>query len=87
MLGSGHLNIPLALIIVAAVTAVALRSEGQPTAMTAGMPDIARRAMSKPPVIPGKPDSSVEQMQYAFHELHADGRHALCTVCDSQYRY
>jgi hypothetical protein len=26
-------------------------------------------------------DSSVEQMQYVFHELHADGRHALCAVC------
>jgi hypothetical protein len=25
-------------------------------------------------------------MQDIFHELHADGRHAVCTVCDSQYR-
>jgi hypothetical protein len=81
------LNIPMAIIIFAAVTAVALRAEGQPTVMTAGLPDIARRAMRKPPVIPGKPDRSVEQMQDVFHELHADGRHALCTVCDSQYRY
>jgi hypothetical protein len=34
----------------------------------------------------GGPDSSVEQMHDVFHELHADGRHALCAVCDSQYR-
>jgi hypothetical protein len=33
----------------------------------------------------GGPGSSVEQMQYVFHELHADGRHGLCAVCDSQY--
>jgi len=25
-------------------------------------------------------------MQDIFHELHPDGRHAVCTVCDSQYR-
>jgi hypothetical protein len=24
-------------------------------------------------------------MQDIFHELHADGRNAACTVCDSQY--
>jgi hypothetical protein len=27
----------------------------------------------------------VEQMQHVFHELHADGRHALCAVCDDRY--
>jgi hypothetical protein len=27
------------------------------------------------------PDSSIERMQNVFHELHADGRHALCAVC------
>ena len=26
------------------------------------------------------------EMQYVFHELHPDGRNALCAVCDSQYR-
>ena len=35
---------------------------------------------------PGQPASVVEQMQDIFHELHADGRHTVCTVCDSQYR-
>jgi hypothetical protein len=81
------LNIPLAIVIFAAVTAVALRTEGKATAMTVGMPDIARHGVSKPPATPSKPDSSVEQMQYVFHELHADARHAHCTVCDRQYWY
>jgi len=31
-------------------------------------------------------DSSVEQMQGVFHELHGDGRHTLCAVCGGQYR-
>jgi hypothetical protein len=43
-----------------------------------------------PPDIPlgtpgGGPDSSVKQMDYLFHELHADGRHVLCAICGSQY--
>jgi hypothetical protein len=29
-------------------------------------------------------DSSAEQMDRIFHELHADGCHPLCTVCNSQ---
>jgi hypothetical protein len=30
--------------------------------------------------------TAAEQMQHIFHELHADGRNALCAVCDGQYR-
>jgi hypothetical protein len=42
--------------------------------------------MANPPGTPvGGSDSSVDQMDYIFHELHADGHHALCTVCGSQY--
>jgi len=26
--------------------------------------------------------TTVEQMQYVFHELHPAGRNALCAVCD-----
>ena len=49
--------------------------------------DLAGHEMVTPPGTPGGgPDSSVEQMRDVFHELHADGRHALCAVCDSQYR-
>jgi hypothetical protein len=40
-----------------------------------------------PPGTPGGgPGSSAEQMDYIFHELHADSRHALCAVCGSRYR-
>jgi hypothetical protein len=67
----------------APVTATVDDSRPAP-AVTAGTPDIAGPGMAKPPGPPGRPDSSVEQMQYVFHELHADGRHALCAVCDSQ---
>jgi hypothetical protein len=41
--------------------------------------------METPPDIPGRPDSAAEQVESVFHELHADGRNALCGVCDSQY--
>jgi hypothetical protein len=48
------------------------------------LPDGCVAAISDmPPDNPGGgPDSSVEQMQHVFHELHADGGHALCAVCD-----
>ena len=32
------------------------------------------------------PADTSEQMQHVFHELHANGRNALCSVCDGQYR-
>ena len=54
--------------------------------MTADMIDTAGKGMANPPGTPaGGPDSSVDQMDYIFHELHADGLHALCAVCGSQY--
>jgi hypothetical protein len=34
---------------------------------------------------PGRPAGVAEQTQQVFHELHADGRNALCAVCDRQY--
>ncbi len=72
-------NIPLAIVIFAAVAAVALRA-------AARRPEPRWVLGTEPaPGTPDRPDSSVEQMQYVFHELHADGRHALCAVCDSQY--
>jgi hypothetical protein len=39
-----------------------------------------------PPGPPGRPAGAVEQMQHVFHELHADGRNALCAICDSRCR-
>jgi hypothetical protein len=40
---------------------------------------------ARPSALPGRPASAVERVQPIFHELHADGRNALCAVCDSQY--
>jgi hypothetical protein len=64
------------------VTATAEESRPWP-AVTVGTHDGAGHEM---PVPPGRPPSSVEQTQYVFHELHPDGRNALCAVCDGQYR-
>ena len=78
-------NITLAIALVAGMAAVALRAAaGRPEprwAPGAGSGPIAVRA----PGSPSRPASAVEQMQDIFHELHADGRNAACTVCDSQY--
>jgi hypothetical protein len=56
------------------------------SAVTTGTQDGAGHEMARPPSPQGRPASVVEQMQHVFHELHADGRNALCAVCDSQYR-
>jgi hypothetical protein len=37
--------------------------------------------VARPETPGGEPDGFVVQMQYVFHELHADGRHPLCAVC------
>jgi hypothetical protein len=53
--------------------------------VTAGMTHTAGHGLVNPPGTPGGgPDSSVKQMDYIFHELHADGRHVLCAICGSQ---
>ncbi len=68
----------------APVTATTGDSRPQP-AVTTGRHDTAGRGMARQPGTAGGPDSTVEQMQYVFHELHADGRNALCAICDSQF--
>ena len=77
-------NITLAIVLVAAMAAVALRAAARRPeprwASGAGSAPVA----VKIPRSPG-PASAAEQMQDIFHELHADGRNAVCTVCDSQY--
>ena len=102
-------NIPLAIVLFAAVAAVALRAaarrseprrvpatEPAPNTVTADesrsrpavtycTQDVAGHKMLRPPGSASRPASAVEQMQHIFHELHADGRHALCVVCDGQY--
>ena len=79
-------NITVAVVLVAAMAAVALRAAARrpgprwtPGAESA---PIAVRT----PGSPGRPVSAAEQMQDIFHELHADGRNAACTVCDGLYR-
>lgn len=103
------LNIPLAVVLCAAIAAVALRAvarrprpprgpgtEPAPVRVAADE-SRPRRAMTtwndaghevvRAPGPPGQRASAVEQMQRIFHELHADGRNALCAVCDGQYQY
>jgi hypothetical protein len=79
-------NIALAIVLVAAMAAVALRAAARRPeprwASGTGSAPVALRT----PRSPGRPASAAEQMQDIFHELHPDGRNAVCTVCDSQYR-
>jgi hypothetical protein len=64
----------------APVTATAADDRPQ-SAATAGLHRIAGQETAKLPGTPGRPDSWFEQMRYVFHELHAEGQHALCEVC------
>ena len=57
---------------------------GQATRATVGARRRIRADCGEDTRLPG-PASAVEQMQDIFHELHADGRNAACTVCDSHY--
>ena len=68
----------------ALVTVVASRRRPQPAIRT-GRHDGAGGGVARPPAPPGRPASAVDQVQHIFHELHADGRHTSCTVCDSRY--
>jgi hypothetical protein len=70
----------------APVPAAAEDGPPQP-AVTSGVRHTAGRHMPTPPGGLGQPDASAGQMQVVFHELHAEGRHALCEVCDNQYRH
>jgi hypothetical protein len=78
-------SITLAIVFLAAMAAVALRAAARrPEPRWAPGAESAPIA-ARTPGSPGRPVSAVEQMQDIFHELHADGRNAACTVCDSQY--
>ena len=68
----------------APVTVTAEKSRPR-TAVTTGTQDGAGPEPARPPGPHGRPASVAEPMQHVFHELHADGRHALCAVCDGQY--
>jgi hypothetical protein len=69
-----------------------LGSEPAPVTATAGdrLPEpavvadarhTAGQDTSTPPGTLGRSDGPAGQMQRVFHELHAEGRHALCEVC------
>ena len=68
----------------APVTVMAGQSQPRP-AGTTGEHDGTAGELARPPASPGRPASAVDQARQIFHELHADGRHTFCTVCDSQY--
>ena len=79
-------NTALAIVLLAAIAADALRAAARrPGPRWVPGAESAPVAV-KTPGSPGRAASAVEQMQDIFHELHADGRNAACTVCDSQYR-
>jgi len=101
-------GMPVALVLLAAVAAVALRAvarrpeapgtapapvpvragqrQSRPhPAVTTGRHDGTGGDMARPPAHPGRPANAVDQAQHIFHELHAEGRHTSCAVCDSQY--
>jgi hypothetical protein len=55
-------------------------------AVTTGTHDDVTCTVALLPGPPGRPAGAVEQIRQVFHELHADGRNAVCEVCDSRYR-
>jgi hypothetical protein len=96
-------DLPMIIVIVAAVAAVALRAAARRpkpwgllgaepvpapaaddqsrSAATADKHRIAGQETAKLPGTRSRPDGALERMRYVFHELHADGHHALCEVC------
>ena len=79
-------KIPLALVLFAAVAVAGLRIAARRPKLRGSGVEVA-----EPPGPPRRPVSdvelgAVELGQDVFHELHADGRNAACTVCDSRYR-
>ena len=78
-------NITLALVLLAATAAVALRAAARRPESRSASGSGSAPITVRTPGPPGRPVSAVEQTQDIFHELHADGRNAVCTVCDGQY--
>jgi hypothetical protein len=74
-------NVPLVIVIFATVAAVALRAAARRVAAP-GTPG-AGPALVTAIAEDSRPDGSGMQMQFVFHELHADGRHALCEICNN----
>jgi hypothetical protein len=79
-------HITLAIVLVTAMAAVALHAAARRPEPRRAPGAGSVPAAVRPPDFRGPPASATGQMQDIFHELHADGRHAVCTVCDSRYR-
>ena len=103
-------NIPLTVVVVTALAAIALRAAARrpgpgrvpgtepapvtvmadesrtPPGMTAVTHNGAGREAARPPARPGRPAAAAGRAQHIFHELHPQGRNAVCVVCDGQYR-
>ena len=78
-------NITLALVLLGAMAAVALRAAARRPEPRWSSGAESATITVRTPGHPGRPASAVKQMQDIFHELHADGRNAACTVCDGLY--
>jgi hypothetical protein len=87
-------NIPLTIVVFTALAVVVLRATRRP--------EPGRGPSTKPAPVTGPTDESQLRPgvtavihngagreaagPHIFHELHPQGRNALCTVCDGQYR-
>ena len=69
----------------APVPVTAGQSRPRPAVIT-GKPDGTGGEPAWAPAPPGRAASAVDQARHIFHELHADGRHPSCAICDSHYR-
>lgn len=78
-------NFTVAIVLLAAMAAAGLRAAARRPAPRWAPGIESGPIAGRRPGSPGRPASAVERMQEIFHELHGDGRHAVCTVCDSQY--
>jgi hypothetical protein len=58
--------------------------ESRPAA-TSGAHNGTGHEMAGPRAPRARAAITVEQAQQIFHDLHSEGRNAVCAVCDSQY--
>jgi hypothetical protein len=83
-------SVPLVIVMFAAVAAAALRARARRPAsrevLSTVLPPVTATAEGSLPQ-PAVTVAPVDRRQSVFHELHADGRHALCEICADQYRH
>jgi hypothetical protein len=77
-------GIPLTIALSAAVATIALRAAARrqgPRWLPGTEPEPVTVTAKE-----SRPQPAVTVGSHVFHELHPDGRNALCAVCDGQYR-